>query len=191
MSPEEFLGEPIEDSVVLCEYDPAWPRRFEELERQLRSVLGSVALHIDHIGSTAAPGLPAKPVIDVQVSVANLENEGTYRPAIESLGWPLRMRSRERRFFRPPKGKPRAVHVHVVENGTEEERRNLLFIAYLRTHPKERGAYADLKRDLASRFEHCRADYLRGKADLIAEILHLAEQWAEQNDWHTGTKPGT
>ena len=176
------MGEPIGDPVVLVEYDESWPRRFEEIKRQLLVVLGSEVLRIDHIGSTAVPGLPAKSMIDVQVSVFSLENESIYHPAIESLGWPLRIRSSERRFFRWPK-EPRTVHIHVVENYGKEERKNLLFTAYLRAHPRKRDAYAALKRDLASRFTYQRTDYLRGKAAFIAETLCLAEQWAEHNAW--------
>lgn len=189
VSREEFLGDPIEALVILTDYDKAWPRRFEQIKLQLRNVLGSEALSIDHVGSTAVPGLPAKSVIDVQVSVPNLDDESAYRPAIESLGWPLRMRSQERRFFRPPKGKPRTVHIHVVEKDSEEERRHLLFTAYLRAHPEHREAYADLKRDLASRFEYRRDNYLKGKAAFIAELLRLAETWAEANAWDPGLKP--
>ncbi len=183
MSPEEFLGDPIGDPIVLMDYDEDWSRRFEKIARRLRGALDTTARRIDHIGSTAVPELPAKPVIDVQVSVSELDEESAYRSAIESLGWPLRIRLPERRFFRPPRGRPRVTHIHVVEHGGEEERRGLLFVAYLRAHPGKRDAYAALKRDLASRFERRRADYLEGKSAFVAETLRLAEQWAEESNW--------
>lgn len=110
----------------------------------------------------------------MQVSVADIEDEGSYRPALGKLGYPLRLRSPERRFFRTP-AEPRAVHVHVVEAGSREEQKHLLFVAYLRAHPERREAYAALKRDLASRFRDRREQYLEGKAAFIEETLSLAE----------------
>ena len=108
----KFFGEPNRDRVELVSYDPAWPVRY--FRGQIRSVLGA-GVRVDHVGSTSVPGLLAKPVIDIQVSVADLEDEAGYRPGLESLGWPLRGRDPQRRFFRPPKGQPRADHVPVVQ----------------------------------------------------------------------------
>jgi GrpB-like predicted nucleotidyltransferase (UPF0157 family) len=181
----EFFGKPIGDPVVLAEYDEEWPRRFEYYRYRLLEALGTVAKRIDHIGSTAVPGLPAKPVIDIQISVEDLNDEDTYRPPIEGMGWPLRFRSPDHRFFRPPKGEPRTVHIHVCEIGSEWERRHLLFVAYLRAHPEQRDAYAVLKSDLARRFKHSRGDYLESKTAFIAETLVLAEQWAAQSGYRS------
>ncbi|MGH9199023.1 MAG: GrpB family protein, partial [Acidimicrobiia bacterium] len=86
---------------------------FDEFRARLAGVLGEVAVRIDHVGSTAVPRLPAKPVIDIQVSVRDVEDEESYRDAIESLGWPLRAREQDHRFFRPPSSDERTVHVHV------------------------------------------------------------------------------
>lgn len=168
------LGEALGDPVEVVPYDSAWPGKFEELRGRLAAVLGPAILRIDHKGSTAVPGLPAKPVVNAQVGVADLEDEEAYRPAIESLGWPLRRRSPEQRFFRP-KALPREAHVHVVEADGEEERRNLLLVFYLRAHPGRRDAYARLKRGLAVRFAQRREDCLSGKAAFIRETLRLAE----------------
>jgi GrpB-like predicted nucleotidyltransferase (UPF0157 family) len=122
------------------------------------------------------PGLPAKPVIDIQVSVADLEDEDAYRPAIEVLGWPLRVREPGRRFFRPPAGQPRVVHVHVCQAGSEWERHHLLFAAYLRADPERRDAYGALKADLARRFRTDRIAYTEAKTSFIAETIRLAER---------------
>lgn len=176
----EFLGEPIRDPVVVVDYDGSWTARFEDIKTSLEAALGPVALRVDHIGSTAVPGLPAKPVIDVQIGVAGIEDESAYRPAIEKLGYPLRFRSPEWRFFRPPKGQPRTAHIHVVRDGGEEERKNLLFVAYLRSHPERRDEYAALKRTLAGRFRDRREDYLAGKAEFIQDTLLMAERWMRE-----------
>lgn len=179
-----FLGEPIGDPVVLVDYDESWHRRFDSWKGRLQGVLGPVAQRVDHIGSTAVPGLSAKPVVDIQVSVDDIEDEDSYRPAIESLGLQLRFRAPDRRFFRLPKGESRTVHVHVCQARSERESNTLLFAAYLRTHPERRDAYAALKRDLARRFACRRAEYLEGKEDLIAETISLARQWAEKSGYH-------
>ena len=164
---------------MLSEYDESWPEQFQQLRDRLHASLGATAKRIDHVGSTAVPGLPSKPVIDVQVSVVGLEEENAYRPQIEELGYPLRYRSPERRFFRPPKGEPRTAHIHVCEEGSRREKDTLLFVAYLHSHPEKRDEYAALKKDLARRFEDDREDYLAGKADFVTRTIAAARAWAE------------
>jgi GrpB-like predicted nucleotidyltransferase (UPF0157 family) len=98
----EWFGEPRRDPVVLLDYHSNWPRLFERYKAKLREALGPVALRIDHVGSTAVSGLSAKPVIDIRVSAPDVTDEDAYRSAIEELGWPLRAREIDHRFFRPP-----------------------------------------------------------------------------------------
>jgi GrpB-like predicted nucleotidyltransferase (UPF0157 family) len=172
-------GEPVE----LVRSDPSWPRRFDHIRRQLADALGPAALRIDHIGSTAVPGLDAKPVIDVQVSVARLDAEDEYRSQIESLGWELRAREPEHRFFRPAAGEPRTVHVHVCQAGSTWERAHLLFRDYLHAHPARAAEYVALKRQLASSLGRDRAAYTRSKNPFIAETLQLAAPWAQEVGW--------
>lgn len=171
-----FLGEPKGDPVEIVPYDPTWPQRFEQEKTRLSRALGENALRIDHVGSTAVPGLDAKPVIDAQISVASLDDESSYLPQLRSLGLSLRYRGEDRRFFRPPEYEPRTLHVHVCESGSRPEREHLLFAAYLRAHPSRRDAYAALKRDLARRFRDQREDYLASKAPFIQQTLILAER---------------
>ena len=137
---------------MIVEPDPGWTDLFEQYKAKLAYALGPVALRIDHVGSTAVPGLPAKPVIDIQVSVRDVTDESGYRPAIESVGWPLRAREPDHRFFRPPASEERSVHVHVCSAGSEWEREHLLFVAFLRAHPEQAAGYGRLKRELARRF---------------------------------------
>lgn len=174
---ETFPGEPKGDPVEVVPYDSLWPQRFEQEKTRLSRALGENALRIDHVGSTAVPGLAAKPVIDAQISVASLDDESSYLPQLHSLGLSLRYRGEERRFFRPPEYEPRTLHVHVCESGSRSERGHLLFAAYLRAHPARRDAYAMLKRDLARRFRDRREDYLASKAPFIQQTLILAEKW--------------
>src|SRR5262245_18675518 len=119
--------------IRIVDYDPDWRRRFAELGVRLRSALGGVALRIDHIGSTSVPGLAAKPVIDIQVSVARLEPIDPFRAPLERLGYVYRANNPERtkRYFREPPGQPR-THIHVRRAGSFSEQFPLLFRDYLR-----------------------------------------------------------
>lgn len=179
----ELLGESGSDPVVLAEPDPGWPARFRDVRTRLIDALGDVALRVDHVGSTAVPDMAAKPIIDVQVSVQDIDDEPAFAPAIESLGWRLRVREAGHRFFRSPAGEPRDVHVHVCAVGSERERHHLLFRDYLRAHPKTAQAYAALKRELAERYRNDRWGYTEGKTPFIEETTKLAEAWAKETSW--------
>ncbi len=106
----------MSDAVLVTEYDPTWPTVFAELAERLRAKLGDVALRIDHIGSTAVPGLDAKPIIDVQISVASLEPVGAFRPQIEAGGFAWRADNPEltKRSFRERPGMGRTTSMCVV-----------------------------------------------------------------------------
>jgi GrpB-like predicted nucleotidyltransferase (UPF0157 family) len=179
----ELFGEAKGDRVVIAEADPRWTDLFEYYKSKLASALGSTAIRIDHVGSTAIAGLPAKPVIDIQVSVNDVTDEDRYRSAIESLGWPLRARESDHRFFRPPASEERSVHVHVCSAGSDWERRHLLFVAYLSANPEHAAQYAELKRELAQRFGRNRVAYTNAKDDFIVETLRLADDWAARTSW--------
>jgi GrpB-like predicted nucleotidyltransferase (UPF0157 family) len=169
--------------VTLAEPNADWPRQFETFRALLAEALAQTATRIDHIGSTAIPGIPAKPVIDVQVSVPDLQAEAAYRPQIEGLGWPMFAREPEHRFFRPPDGEPRTVHVHVCQAGGAWERGHLLFRDYLRAHPDRAGDYAALKRRLVATVGHDRPVYSRSKDPFVADALAEAEAWVRTTGW--------
>jgi GrpB-like predicted nucleotidyltransferase (UPF0157 family) len=141
-------GEPIE----VVPYDPAWPARFAAWRGRIEGALGEAALRVEHVGSTAVPGLAAKPVVDIQVSVADIGDEPSYVPALEAAGVQLRSRDAEHRYFRPFPGASREVHVHVCDAGGRWEREHLLFRDYLRSHPAARRAYAAAKYEAAARW---------------------------------------
>jgi GrpB-like predicted nucleotidyltransferase (UPF0157 family) len=165
--------EPIE----VVEYDAAWPAAFAEWRDRLATALGSAAVRIEHVGSTSVTGLPAKPVIDIQVSIADLDDEATYVPQIEALGVQLRSRDRWHRYFRPFRGRPRDVQIHVCGTGSGWERDHLLFRDYLRTHPDALAAYAAAKRRAAADWGDDRLAYTDAKTAVIQEIMAAAERW--------------
>jgi GrpB-like predicted nucleotidyltransferase (UPF0157 family) len=173
--------------IEIMAYDPAWPARFAELGRELRAGLGEVALRIDHIGSTAVPGLAAKPIIDIQVLVANFEPLTAYRQPLERLGYVYRADNPERtkRYFREPPGR-RRTHVHVRRAGSFSEQWALLFRDYLRVHAEVAAEYAAVKRRLALRFRDDRRAYVDAKGPFLWEVIRRADDWAQAQGWQPG-----
>jgi GrpB-like predicted nucleotidyltransferase (UPF0157 family) len=171
------------DPIDIVSYDAIWPERFGGWRARLAEVLGSTARRIEHVGSTAVPGLPAKPLIDIEVSVDDLEDESGYVPSIEALGVQLRSRDLEHRFFRPFSGLPREVHIHVCALDGQWEKRHLLFRDYLRTDAPARQAYATSKKLAAKRWSDDRVAYGEAKDDQIRELMVAADSWARQTHW--------
>ena len=179
----ELHGSSGGDPVEAVAFDEAWEASFGSWRSRLAGALGGVALRIEHVGSTAVPGLPAKPVVDVQVSVADAADEAAYREAIEGLGLSLRAREPGHRYFRPPPGVPRDVQVHVCDAGGAWERAHLLFRDYLRADSDTRAEYGDLKRSLAVRYRDDRVAYNEAKTGFILDALGRAEDWARRTGW--------
>ena len=179
----ELHGRSGGDPVDVVPYDGSWAAVFEEWRSRLAGALDATVLLIEHIGSTAVPGLPSKPVVDVQVSVGDTADETAYRDAIEGLGLPLRSREPGHRYFRPSAGAAREVQVHVCDAGGTWERAHLLFRDYLRADAATRDAYGDLKRSLAVRYRDDRVAYNEAKTAFILDALERAEEWARRTGW--------
>lgn len=154
--------------IVIADYDSAWPSRFQHEQERIRQALDANALRIEHFGSTAVPGLAAKPVIDVLVTVDNPDDDSTLLPALESAGYELRVREPGHRMFRTRR---RDVHVHVWADADPEVDRCLAFRDRLRRAPEDRAAYEQLKRDLATHEWSDMNDYADAKSELIAAII--------------------
>lgn len=172
-------GDPIE----IVDYDPAWPERFEAMRARLAQALGATAVRIDHVGSTAVPGLAAKPIIDIQVSVPDVADAAAFTDAIEAQGFASRMIEPGHHYFRPPPGVPRDYQVHVCTIGSDWEWRHLLFRDFLRADPATAKAYEAMKRDLAVRFTHDRIGYNDAKGPLIEATVARAAEWAKRTGW--------
>jgi len=168
--------------LEIVPYDPRWPREFETERDRIQAALGSLALRIEHNGSTAVPGLAAKPVIDTQVSVARLHPIEAYAPMLAHLGYVHVPHADDARcpFFHRPHMWPHTHHIHVVEAGSDEERRTLAFRDHLRAHPAVAHEYETLKRRLAAIHSGSDADsreaYANGKSAFIDRVLTLALQ---------------
>jgi GrpB-like predicted nucleotidyltransferase (UPF0157 family) len=174
--------------VEIVPYDPIWPTRFAQLGRELRAGLGTTALRIDHIGSTSIPGLAAKPIIDIQISVASFEPLDAYRLPLERIGYVFRADNTERtkRYFREAPGTPRR-HIHVRRAGSWAEQFALLFRDYLRTRAEEARLYESLKYQLATKYREDRHGYTDAKAPSIWEIMTKADQWSQEIGWEPGS----
>jgi GrpB-like predicted nucleotidyltransferase (UPF0157 family) len=173
--------------IEIVAYDPTWPRLFVELGRELRGALGDVALRIDHIGSTSVPGLAAKPVIDIQVSVAAFDPLQAFKQPLERLGYVYRADNpgRTKRYFREPPSR-RRTHLHVRRAGSFSEQWALLFRDYLRAHRDVAAEYEAVKRRLAAQFQQDRAAYTEAKVPFVWEVIRQADQWAQARGWLPG-----
>jgi GrpB-like predicted nucleotidyltransferase (UPF0157 family) len=175
------------DCVVIVPYDVQWPERFAQLARDMRSALKAVALRIDHIGSTSIPGLAAKPVIDIQISVPDFEPLDAFRIPLEGLGYVFHPKNPEltKRYFREPPGQPR-THIHVRRAGGFDEQSALLFRDFLRLHADVAAQYEALKTELARRYRTERGAYTNAKQPFIWKVTAQANLWAQQTGWQPG-----
>lgn len=180
--------------ISIERYSEAWPAEFQRLGRRIRSILGDRALRIDHIGSTSVPRLAAKDRIDIQVTVAELDDAnplggagfeelvgfGDHRPP----GTEGPDEDWSKRFFNAPENERRA-NVHVRVEGRANQRYALLFRDYLRAHPASAEAYAELKRRLAAELRNVAA-YPDVKDPACDLIIVAAEAWADATGWQPG-----
>ncbi len=169
-----------ESRLEIVPYDPDWPRAFEAEASRLRATLKTQALRIDHHGSTAIPELGAKPIIDIQVSVASLQPLLAYGAGLEAMGY-IHVPHPDDSFcpfFHRPLEWPHSHHVHVVESGGPEERRTLAFRDYLRDHRDVAREYEGLKRSVAAHIvaadPESQERYALAKTDFIERIVGLA-----------------
>jgi GrpB-like predicted nucleotidyltransferase (UPF0157 family) len=167
--------------IKIVPYEQAWHAAFVEEARRIRSQLGLRALRIDHVGSTSVPGLAAKPVIDIQVSVASLEPRGIFGADLQALGYAhvdLGDFDLVYPFFMRPGQWPSTHHVHLCEAGAAQERKHLAFRDYLRSHPAAAAEYLELKQDLARRHtgatHESRDAYALAKSGFIQAALARA-----------------
>jgi GrpB-like predicted nucleotidyltransferase (UPF0157 family) len=165
----------VNTPVEIADYDASWPATFAVLRDRVASVLGALALRIDHVGSTAVPGLPAKPIIDLDVVIACLERLPEVVARLETLGYwhegDLGVPGRE--AFISPAAAP-AHHLYVCPADSEELARHLAFRDYLRDHRDRVSAYAKLKRSLAQQFRTDRDAYAQGKSTFVEQTLAAA-----------------
>jgi GrpB-like predicted nucleotidyltransferase (UPF0157 family) len=168
------------DEVELVDYDPRWPVLFEEEAKRLRAVLDpSLILGLEHFGSTAVPGLAAKPIVDILIAVRSLRDaQASFVKTLRNLDYVYWAENpnNDRLFFvkgMPPFGSRRSHHVHVTETHGEMWQR-LAFRDYLRAHPAEMATYQRLKRRLAAEHQTDREAYTDGKSAYVESVMRKA-----------------
>lgn len=162
------------ERVEVVAPDPGWPAAFARVRDRLVGALGDRALIVEHVGSTSVPGLWAKPVIDVDVTVADSGDEPSYLPALEAAGFELRVREPEWEEHRCLRGTDPDANVHVWSRGAAEPLRHRLFRDWLRRDEDDRTAYGDLKRALADEGFTDVMDYNTAKGALVYDIYERA-----------------
>ena len=171
------VGEPPVHNapIQLAEYDPNWPELFRREEERIRAALGERVVRLEHVGSTAVPGLAAKPIIDMCLVVADSGEEETYVPALEAAGYVLRIREPEWYEHRCFKGPDTNVNLHVYSEGCPEIERYLLFRDRLRTDQADRVLYERTKRELAKREWKYVQNYADAKTEIVEAIIARAQ----------------
>lgn len=160
--------------VHLTHYDPIWPERFQQEKKLLAAALQPLQAQIEHMGSTAVPGLAAKPIIDIMIGLEDFAQADTLIPIIQKLGydydpeWQVGMP--ERRYFVKRQQEVRTHHIHMVEAGSEFWNRHLMFRNYLRNNPHIRDEYASLKWELVKRDWQELNDYANAKTAFIRRV---------------------
>lgn len=180
--------------IIIQPYNRDWPAQFISARQRLREILGHLAVGIEHIGSTAVPGLGAKDVIDIQVSVKSL-TPGIL-DALNASGWRARLGDPDifdgmasespeltKYYAREPKGDSQRIHVHIREVGRFNHRFALLFRDFLRADENARAQYQTFKRQAALAYPNDINGYLALKAPVFNLLYRMAETWAAMTHW--------
>jgi GrpB-like predicted nucleotidyltransferase (UPF0157 family) len=173
------LDDRFDPAVRIVGYDPAWPRMAAAEMALVEAALGPQAVRIDHVGSTAVPGLAAKPIVDLQVSVVEIEPTERYARPLEELGYLFApdSDSPDFHFFGKPAERPRTFHLHVCAAGSDHQVRHLALRDYLRAHPEEAMRYGEVKRELVAKRPSDRLAYVAGKDDYVLALERRALDW--------------
>ena len=171
MKNQERASKTDKRRLGVVSYNPNWKDMYKEESEKIKNVLSDIIIDIHHIGSTAIPGIKAKPVIDILVEVKNIEEVDKYNHKMKELGYEAmgEYGIPKRRFFRRG-GVKRTHHIHIFQLGNEEIERHINFKEYLIAHPDKAREYSKLKEKLANKYTYDVENYTNGKSDFIKEI---------------------
>jgi GrpB-like predicted nucleotidyltransferase (UPF0157 family) len=165
---------PHNAEIYLAPYDPNWPAQYAAEAAKIRAALGDAALVLEHVGSTSIPGLPAKPIIDIVLCVADSADEDAYAPALTAQGYRLHLREPDWEQHRVMKGEWPWVNLHVFTVGSPEVVRMLAFRDRCRTHPEELELYRETKQALAGQVWRHVQHYANAKGEVVEAIIARA-----------------
>jgi GrpB-like predicted nucleotidyltransferase (UPF0157 family) len=160
--------------VRLREAHEAWARAFELERATILEAIGQHVLDVQHVGSTAIPGVPAKPILDILVGVADFEEAKVCVAPLERAGYLFRNEHGIPRRHYFVKGEPRTHHLHMIERDSEHWRSTVGFRDLLKQNPESARAYADAKKTLAAIYARDRAAYQRDKDEVVERLLRAA-----------------
>ena len=171
--------------VIIADYNPQWPVQYEEEKERILGLIGHKVLGIEHVGSTAVPGLGAKPIIDIMVAVGHLADAEECIELLPGIGYeyvpPSEVGIPERRYFRKGTPEVRTHHIHMVELTSDFWERLLLFRDFLRTHPDVAQQYYQLKKGLAAKYGSDREGYTEAKTSFIEPVVARARTSIESH----------
>lgn len=173
-------------TIEVVKYDPTWVTAYAEEARRLADVFGNSLVATHHIGSTAVPGLAAKPIIDIAVVLRETRSIDRFSAPMEQLGYRVRGECLDaeipgipgRFYFSKDTLGTRTHHVHVYADGHADIADKLALRDYLRAHPRRAAAYGAIKRELAIEHRHDNIGYMRGKDAFVKALIEEARQWA-------------
>jgi GrpB-like predicted nucleotidyltransferase (UPF0157 family) len=164
--------------VIITPYDPNWPKVYEEESKLIRATVGDIIRSLDHIGSTSVPGLAAKPIIDIIASVDGRGDADLCKERLHAIGYDdVSTGDSPDWYYCLGKG-PHSpgFHLHLVKEGSQFHKKHILFRDWLRTHPADTRAYAELKISLAEKHRDDRVTYTNSKTEFIEGIVEKAKK---------------
>lgn len=164
--------------VKLLPHNPKWSGLFEKEQKILSQALAGLIIDIQHIGSTSIPGIPAKPIIDIDIGIKSMKNSKNFIKIFEDLGYEYRPNfgglKTQLLFVKGPEAK-RTHYIHLMKYNGSIWKKDLAFRDYLRKNKEKAGKYANLKKELASKFADDRANYTAHKASFIRKAIRIVK----------------
>ena len=165
--------------IEVVDYDPAWITAFEREAAILKAVFDQRVIEVHHIGSTAVPGLAAKPIIDILVVLDHTDDINSFNPAMQDVGYRVRGECLDapvpgtpgRFYFSKETNGVRSHHVHACAKGHRESFDKLAFRDYLRAHRDKAAAYGELKRRIAAQYSFDNIGYMHAKDSFVQSLL--------------------
>ncbi len=170
-----FMNEAIHEDIKICPYDLSWPKKFKKEKARLLSIFSASLSEIQHIGSTAVPGLDAKPIIDMMAAVSSMKVADSLLKPLRQFGYvtppDCNLYLHDRRWLLRHRAGHRTHHLHLLLHSSEGWRRTIAFRDTLREHPHLAKAYLAIKVELARTSGSDRNKYIKGKTEFIEELL--------------------